>query len=115
MNLPTTTTDRLNALKQRATQAQTVKHWQPIVGETIAGVIIGSGSFTHSFYGEQKTMLLKDDSGAVTSVILTKYIMTGLRQQSAGIGDLVALTFHGKEQSKAGHSFNRYTLLVEKA
>ena len=113
-NLPATLSDRLNALKQRATQTETVTNWQPIAGETIAGIISGSGTFTHSLYGEQKTMLLSDDNGQITSVILTQYIMQGLKQQGAGIGDLVALTFHGKGQSKTGHSFNKYTLLVDK-
>lgn len=59
-------------------------------------------------------MLLRDASGSVTSVILNKYLMQGLRQQNAAIGDLCAVTFHGKERGKSGHSFNRYTLLIEK-
>ena len=113
-NLPATLSDRLNALKQRATQLETISNWQPSAGETIAGIISGSGTFTHPLYGEQKTMLLKDDSGLITSVILTKYLMTGLKQQGAVLGDLCAVTFHGKEKSKTGHSFNRYSLLVDK-
>lgn len=113
-NLPATLSDRLNALKQRATQSETVTNWQPSAGETIAGIISGSGTFTHSLYGQQKTMLLSDDSGQITSVILTPYLMNGLKQQGAVLGDLCAITFHGKAQSKAGHNFNKYTLLVDK-
>jgi len=114
-NLPATLNDRLTQLTQRANAQSLVKNWQPAAGETTAGIITGSGTFTHSLYGEQKTMLLQDASGAITSVILNKYLMQGLSQQHAAIGDLCAVTFHGKAQGKGGHSYNRYTLLIEKS
>lgn len=114
-NLPATLNDRLTQLTQRANTQSLVKNWQPAAGETIAGIITGSGVFTHSLYGEQKTMLLEDASGSITSVILSKYLMQGLSQQHAAIGDLCAVTFHSKEHGKNGLSFNRYTLLVEKS
>jgi len=113
-NLPATLTDRLNALRQRATQTSEIKHWQPTAGACITGIIKGSGSFHHPLYGEQKTMLLQDEKGDITSVILTRYLSQGLKLQNAAIGDLCAVTFHGKERSKTGHTFNRYSLLVEK-
>jgi len=88
--------------------------WQPSAGETIAGVIQGSGIFKNSLYDEQKTMLLQDDSGSVVSVALNRYLIHSLKQNNAAPGDLVTVTFHGKEQKNNGRSFNRYTLLVDK-
>lgn len=115
-NLPATTSDRLNALKERAKQTTEIKNWQPVAGETLAGVIIGSSSFNHPLYGQQKTMLLQDDSGAVTSVILTNYLMTGLKNQNAERGDLCAVTFHGQDiNPKTKHRFNKYSVLIDKA
>jgi len=112
-NLPIATNERLAALKARAALTQEVKLWKPLAGEMIAGMIKGSGTFNHSLYGEQRTMLLEDESGTITSVILTKYLMTGLRQAGAVMGSLVVVTFHGKEISKSGHAFNRYSLEVD--
>jgi hypothetical protein len=91
-----------------------VIYWQPSAGETIAGVIQGSGTFKNSLYDEQKTMLLQDDNGSVASVDLNRYLIHSLKQNNAVLGDLVTVTFHGKEQKNNGHSFNRYTLLVDK-
>jgi hypothetical protein len=91
-----------------------VTYWQPSSGDTIAGIIQGSGSFNHSLYDEQKTMLLQDDSGAVVGVVLNRYLMHSLKQNNAALGDLVTVTFHGKEQKNNGRSFNRYTLRVDK-
>jgi hypothetical protein len=90
-----------------------VTHWQPSAGETISGVIQGSGSFKNALYDEQKTMLLLDDKGSVVSVGLNRYLIHSLKQNNAALGDLVTVTFHGKEQKNNGRSFNRYTLLVE--
>ncbi len=54
-------------------------HWQPSAGETIAGVIQGSGTFKNSLYDEQKTMLLQDDNGSVVSVGLNRYLIHSLK------------------------------------
>jgi hypothetical protein len=94
--------------------ANKVTHWQPSAGETISGVIQGSGPFNDSLYNEQKTMLLQDDKGSVMSVDLNRYLIHSLKQNNAALGDLVTVTFHGKEQKNNGRSFNRYTLLVDK-
>lgn len=90
-----------------------VTHWQPSAGETITGLIQGSGTFKDSLYDEQKTMLLQDD-GSVVSIVLNRYLIHSLKQNNAAPGDLVTITFHGKEQKNNGRSFNRYTLLVNK-
>lgn len=91
-----------------------VTQWQPSAGETISGAIQGSGTFNDSLYDEQKTMLLTDDNGSVVSVSLNRYLIHNLKQNNAALGDLVTVTFHGKEQKNNGRSFNRYTLLVDK-
>ncbi len=104
---------RLAALRNKAT-APTPRHWQPKAGETIAGEIIGHGSFTHSTYGIQTTLLLKDENGLVTSVLLNTYLKQGLSNQCATEGDLVAITFHGRVSGKNGVQFNQFSLVVEK-
>ncbi|MCX7068165.1 MAG: hypothetical protein NTW85_10800 [Methylococcales bacterium] len=91
-----------------------VTYWQPSAGDTIAGLIQGSGTFNNSLYDEQKTLFLQDDNGAVVGVVLNRYLMHSLKQNNAALGDLVTVTFHGKEQKNNGRSFNRYTLLVDK-
>lgn len=91
-----------------------VSYWRPSAGETITGVIQGSGTFKDSLYDEQKTMLLQDDNGSVVSISLNRYLIHSLKQNDAALGDLVTVTFHGKEQKNNGRSFNRYTLRVEK-
>ncbi|MDP3877533.1 MAG: hypothetical protein Q8Q50_11180 [Methylobacter sp.] len=89
-------------------------YWQPSAGETIAGVIQNSGTFNNPVYDEQKTMLLQDDDRSVVGVVLNRYLIHSLKQNNATPGDLVTVTFHGKEQKNNGRSFNRYTLLVDK-
>ncbi len=90
-----------------------VTHWQPSAGETISGVIQGRGTFKDSLYNEQKTMLLRDDNGSIVSVDLNRYLIHSLKQNNAALGDLVTMTFHGKEQKNSGRSFNRYTFLID--
>jgi len=41
-------------------------------------------------------------------------LIHSLKQNNAALGDLVTVTFHGKEQKNNGRSFNRYSLRVDK-
>ena len=91
-----------------------VTYWKPSAGETITGAIQGSGTCNNLLYDEQKTMLLQDGNGSAVSVDLNRYLIHSLKQNNAALGDLVTVTFHGKEQKNNGRSFNRYTLLVDK-
>lgn len=91
-----------------------VTYWHPSAGETIAGIIQGSGTCNNSLYDEQKTLILQQDNGPIVSVDLNRYLIHSLKQHNAALGDLVTVTFHGKEQKNNGRSFNRYTLLVDK-
>ncbi len=104
---------RLAALRNKTTEP-IAQNWKPVAGETIAGEIIGHGSFTHSTYGTQTTLLLRDENGLVTSVLLNAYLKQGLSNKFAIEGDLVAITFHGKVAGKAGAMFNHYSLAVDK-
>jgi hypothetical protein len=91
-----------------------VTYWQPSAGNTIAGIIQGSGASNDLLYDEQKTLFLQEDNGAVVGVDLNRYLIHSLKQHNAALGDLVTVTFHGKEQKNNGRSFNRYTLSVDK-
>ncbi|MFU8789470.1 MAG: hypothetical protein ACNA7G_10595 [Methylobacter sp.] len=95
--------------KRAATHNPT--YWQPSAGETITGIIQGSGD---SLYDEQKTLLLQEDNGAIVGVALNRYLIHSLKQHNAAPGDLITVTFHGKEQKSNGRSFNRHTLLIDK-
>jgi hypothetical protein len=56
-----------------------VTYWQPSAGETITGVIQGSGTFNNLLYDEQKTMLLQDNNGSVVCVALNRYLIHSLK------------------------------------
>ncbi|MEI6069820.1 MAG: hypothetical protein WCP96_20990 [Methylococcaceae bacterium] len=91
-----------------------VTYWQPSAGDTIAGIIQGSGAANDLLYDEHKTLFLHKDNGTLVGVDLNRYLIHSLKQHNAALGDLVTVTFHGKEQKNSGRSFNRYTLLVDK-
>lgn len=92
-----------------------VIYWRPSAGETMAGIIQGSGVWKNLLFDDQKAMLLQDDSGAVLSVALNRYLMHSLKQNNAAPGDFATVTFHGKEQKSSGRSFNRYSLQLDKS
>ena len=91
-----------------------VTYWHPLAGSTITGIIQGRGASNDLLYDEQKTLFLQEDNGAIVGVDLNRYLMHSLKQHNAALGDLVTVTFHGKEQKNNGRSFNRYTLLLDK-
>ena len=91
-----------------------VTYWHPSAGSIISGVIQGSGISHDLLYDEQKTLFLQEDNGEVVGVDLNRYLIHSLKQHNAVLGELITVTFHGKEQKNNGRSFNRYTLLLEK-
>ena len=91
-----------------------VSYWQPSAGNTIEGIVQGSGTLNDLLYDERKILFLQEQNGAVVGIELNRYLMHSLKQHNAALGDLVTVTFHGKEQKNNGRSFNRYTLLVDK-
>lgn len=107
---------RMADLKRRASQQieNTGELWQPIEGDMLVGVIVGT-EITHTrLYGEQNLLVVQDDSGAIVKTWLTKWLQSQLHSQGGEVGDLIALTFGGKKVTKAGRHFNAYTLVVEK-
>ena len=110
MNLQT----RLHELRQKASQHQHIENWKPLAGEMIAGELMGWSRVIHRVYGDQVAMLLVDEAGTITSVLLNAYLKTGLKAHDVKVGDLVCVTFIGKGTSKAGNPYNQYSLTVEK-
>lgn len=113
-NLPATLNDRMNALKQRATQNTTAEIWQPLAGDTLIGVLIGSETTQHPIYGQQRLMLVQKENGEVVKVWLSKWLIENLRAQDAQQHDLIALTFGGKHRTSNGREYNAYNLIVDK-
>jgi hypothetical protein len=106
-------TDRMNALKSRASKQQG-EIWSPQVGETLVGVIAGSETVSHPLYGAQLQMLVRNEYGSITKVWMSRFLQDNLKSQKAELGDLVALTFHGKRKNARGNDYNAYTVIIEK-
>lgn len=103
--------DRLERLRKKAELTRTITVWKPEAGETLEGAIVGSRKESGPF-GPQHQALVQTPDGSVVAVWLTAWLLERLRSEDAEIGSLIALTFHGKEQTKAGKWFNRMTLVV---
>jgi hypothetical protein len=106
-----TLSDRMAALRQRATQAP--EAWNPEPGDSLIGILIGTQKAS-GVYGENYQILIQDERGSVTAAWLTVWLKENLRAQGAETGDLIALSFLGKKQSPAGRFYNAYSLIVEK-
>jgi len=109
--LATNLQDRFKALRAQAATAP--ETWEPVAGECLIGVLVGSQKAAGA-YGENYQMLIQDESGAVIAAWLTQWLKDNLRAQGADKGDLIALTFLGKKQSPAGRTYNAYSLIVDK-
>jgi len=90
-----------------------VTYWHPSAGSSIEGIIQGTGALNDLLYDEQKILFLQEDNGEVVGVELNRYLIHSLKLHNAVLGDLITVTFHGKEQKNNGRSFNRYTLQVD--
>lgn len=114
-NLPTTIDrDSLDRLRQKAALSAAIETWRPAPGDVLEGVIVGSRKVNGPF-GEQPQALVKTPGNTVVAVWLTKWLLGQLRAQEADRGDLVSLTFHGRETSRAGAQFNRMSVVTLKA
>ena len=102
----------LEALRRKAALAE-VPVWKPVEGETLEAVIVGSRKGQGPF-GEQPQMLVQTVDGRMLAVWLTDWLLDKLKEQQAERGDLVSLTFHGKQRSKRGTEFNSYSAIVLK-
>ena len=102
----------LEALRRKAALAE-VPVWKPTEGETLEGVIAGSRKATGPF-GEQNQVLVQTIEGRMVAVWLTAWLLDRLKEQHAERGDLLSLTFHGRQRSKRGTEFNSYAVTVLK-
>lgn len=104
---------RLEQLKKQASKL--TKQWKPNEGDGVGGVIVRWHDFVHPTFGAQQSLIIDDGySDFYHCVHLSKYLADQLVQLEAVQGDLCAITFHGKETSKAGNPFNRYSIAVAK-
>ncbi len=104
----------LERLRQAARINAEVTSWKPTPGETLEGVIAGSRMASGPF-GDQRQMIVQTPEGALIAAWLTDWLLTQMKLQGAERGDLVSLTFHGREHGKSGKAFNRYSVTVLKA
>ena len=103
----------LHALRTKAT-IDSAPNWQPVEGEVLEGVIHGSRTVSNPFGATQQQMIVQQPDGALVAVWLSDWLLNQLRAQSADMGDLVSLTFHGQERSQRGALFNRYSVSILK-
>ncbi len=104
----------LKRLREKARLNTKITAWKPEPGEILEGIIAGSRKVEGPF-GEQMQALIQTPEGAVVAVWLTPWLLGQLQTQDANIGDLLSLTFVGKETSTRGQSFNRMIVTVLKA
>ena len=109
--VPANLTARLAALQVKATQGGEVWHPQP--GDTLTGQIVGHEKGIGP-YGEGWLMRVRDAEGGMVRVWLTKWLLDTLKTRNAEVGDLIALQYLGKQESKRGQRYNAYTLALEK-
>ena len=104
----------LARLREKARLNAEIQTWKPAPGDVLEGVIVGSRKVEGPF-GEQAQALVQTPDGAVVAVWLTPWLLGQLRAQGAELGDLMSLTFCGKETGRMGKAFNRMSLTVLKA
>ena len=102
----------LEALRRKAALAE-VPVWKPVEGETLEAVIVGSRKGQGPF-GEQPQMLVQTVDGRMLAVWLTDWLLDHMKEKQAERGDLVSLTFRGRQRSKRGTEFNSYSVTVLK-
>lgn len=107
-------TTALARLREKARLNTEVQVWKPSPGDTVEGQIVGSRKVQGPF-GDQDQMLVQRPEGDVVAVWLAQWLLGQLRANAADLGDLVSITFHGKETGARGQSFNRMSVTVLKA
>ena len=103
----------LEQLRRKAATANQIETWKPQPGDTLEGLIEGARK-TDGPFGVQEQVLVRTPEGGLIAVWLTKWLTQQLRANGAELGDLLSLTFHGKELGKSGAAFNRMTLVTLK-
>lgn len=104
----------LERLREKARINAEITPWKPAPGDVLEGVLIGSRRIDGPF-GTQDQAIVQTPAGALVAVWLTSWLLAQLRAQMAERGDLLSLTFHGREQGRGGKPFNRYAVTVLKS
>ncbi|MBK5965770.1 hypothetical protein CCR95_17215 [Thiocystis minor] len=103
----------LARLRAKAALDVQIQVWKPTPGDCLEGRIVGSRQSQGPF-GDQPQMLVQTPINDVIAAWLTPWLKAQLHTQHAALGDLLSLTFDGKDTSKTGKAFNRMTLTVLK-
>jgi len=104
----------LAALRARA-EIDSADTWQPEIGETLEGVLIGSRVVANPFGGTQHQAVIRTPGGDLLAFWLNDWLMAQMQAHTAELGDLISLRLLGKSQSMRGSTYNRYALSVLKA
>lgn len=110
--LPDSTAARLRMLREAAQRAQT-DEWKPSPGETLVGILVGAEEACGP-YGDGKMLIVQGEDGRLVRLWLTLWLRENLRAKGAKAGDLLAITFKGKQRGQSGREFNAYDLIVER-
>jgi hypothetical protein len=117
----TTTTNTLAVIAPTALAALRAKAaladapvWRPVEGEVLEGVIHGSRKVENPFGQIQDQMLVLGLDGGMVAVWLSDWLLKQLRAQTAELGDLMSLSYHGMAKSARGTQYGRYSLTVLK-
>ncbi len=103
----------LEQLRRKAATANEIEIWKPQPGDTLEGQMEGARK-TEGPFGPQDQLLVRTPDGGLVAVWLSKWLTQQLRANGAELGDLLSLTFHGKQMGKTGATFNRLTLVTLK-
>lgn len=104
-------TGALEQLRRKAAAIASIETWKPQPGDILEGRIEGARK-TDGPFGIQEQMLVRTPAGELVAVWLGKWLVGQLRANGAELGDLISLTFHGKEVGRSGAAFNRMTLVT---
>ena len=103
----------LEALRRKAALAE-VPVWKPEPGEILEGVIVGwrevDGPYGLQWQAVTQTVM----DGRMSAVWLNPWLKDELKRLGARRGDLMSLSFLGRETSRRGSAYNRYTLAIVK-
>jgi hypothetical protein len=110
--LTTIDTTALAALRAKA-RLDSAPVWRPQPSDTVEGILVGS-RMAEGPFGPQRQALIQTPEGSVVAIWLTDWLLAQLQAQAVELGDLVSLTFHGKETGRSGKAFNRMSVTVLK-
>jgi hypothetical protein len=109
--IATIPTNALEELRRKAAAVASIEPWHPQPGDILEGRIEVARKAEGPF-GVQEQLLVRTPDGHLVAVWLGRWLLGQLRANGAELGDLVSLTFHGKETGRTGATLNRLTLVT---